>query len=165
MKKNTFVLIATLTMVTLATGCTSMTRRTTSISNSSQYTINVSDITINPKIEVKTKVTGKATQRFLFCFIPLDDWVELVGAPIKWNFPLFTSPFKRSTIDEATRDAFHISKADVLIAPYYDVTSKNYILWSTYTATVTGYAGKYTSFRQQSQPLQQDAIVEEKVNK
>lgn len=142
--KKTTLLMALTAMVIVMSGCSTVTRRTTVISNSSDYSINVAQPLIEPKLEVNKKVTGEAELTYLFCFIPLDEPTRLTGASLGWIF----SPFERSARNAATYDAFQKSKADVLVAPYYTVKWNCYLLWSTYSAKVTGYAGTYKSFKQ-----------------
>ena len=48
----------------------------------------------------------------------------------------------------ATYNALEGTDADFLARPTYKMTTKNYILFSTMEATVEGYKGKYTNFRE-----------------
>ena len=145
MKRIVFLLAVFTAIIVLNSGCSSVTRRVTALTNPSTFNVNIASPLVEPAVEVKTKITGNAKKTYLFCFIPLDETVSMLGPSFGWW--LF-SPFERSARDAAAQDAFETSKADVLIAPHYTVKWKCYILWSTYTASVTGYAGKYTSFKQ-----------------
>ena len=146
MKQITLLTATAFLAILLISGCSSIQRRTVAVANSTNYSVNVVSPLIEPKVEVKEKITGKTPYlRYLFCCIPLQSWTQVSGTPFSW---WMFSPFDRLARAAATEDAFKRSKADVLIDPTYTVKWWCYILWSTYKAEVHGYVGKYTSFKQ-----------------
>jgi hypothetical protein len=149
MKKSIIYLLAVSAIIILSSGCASVqNRKVMAITKSTAFNAtNVVTPLVEPQIEVKTRITGHAECWYLFCIFPMQETVSMKGGSyLWWLFP----PFAQWVRDAATKDAFESTKADVLIAPTYTVKEKWYLLWSEYTATVTGYAGKYTSFKQMS---------------
>ena len=141
--KNLLVYTIALVFIGIGTGCTSMTINRTGAPIQPKMQLNIKpNVTLSQK-----KVEGKATVKALFKFIT---WgVSNTAEGVAMNYP--HHPFL--TLDPATNkakagalyDACQKSKSDVLIAPHYYITTKNYFIYKEVTCKIFAYPAKLNS--------------------
>ena len=101
------------------------------------------EVVAQPDIELgKEMVSGQATANTLFGFIT---WgVEKQAVGVNYGGGGSSSFFGDTNAvvkNGATYDACNKSKADLLVAPRYDITTKNYIVFKKTDCQVKGYPG------------------------
>ncbi len=153
MKKFAGLLCALGLLVLTVSGCASMTR-------ASQYSaplkIQVA-ADLKTDIEVGERISGTATKRVLLGICPItlpDKFATGVDYYYGANRDLAFVPALGSFVDPywnvkaaAAYDAISKSGADVLVAPRYEIEVTWYGLFTTTTATVTGFKGKIKSIK------------------
>ena len=98
------------------------------------------------EIDSNTKLSGTSKSTYFLCFRIKGDngYSDVLGT---WA-SLFSFGAGSAIKLAATYNALEGTDADFLARPTYKMTTKNYILFSTMEATVEGYKGKYTNFRE-----------------
>jgi hypothetical protein len=97
---------------------------------------------LTPDVKVGKRIEGKGRRYVLLGFI-------------KWGDSTYAENAGADGLGEATKarnaaayQALSSADADVLVGPQFAVVERNYWVFKHYTATVSGYAGKYNHLRQ-----------------
>lgn len=140
------------------TGCLSLNENAVS----APYCALTKTPVFEPTVTVGEKTTGTATGTSVLGIFWLGPSEFAEG--VVYNGQKFDLGFGRTAQvkSAAAYDAIKGSQADILVGPKYTVTKKDYILFSTMTATVSGYKGKIESF---SQVKNESPSVELKIGK
>jgi len=126
------------------TGCMALNENAVS----APYCAQTKTPVFEPTVTVGEKTTGTATGTTvfgLFWFGPSEFADGVVYNGGKFDLGFGKSAQVKSA---AAYNAIKASQADILVGPKYTVEKKDYILFSTMKATVSGYKGKILSFTQ-----------------
>lgn len=148
MKKITMLSAIAVMLVICGTGCTSFE------SNRGGIPLDViMKVEVQPDVEiVQRKVVGKATTKSLFGLFTWGVENQVVGvnyngegAPVS----LFSGldPATSAAKNGAAYDACSKSKADLLLAPRYNLKINDYLIYKEVNCSVSGYPGKLKSIK------------------
>lgn len=140
------------------TGCLSVRENAVS----APYCAKTKTPVFEPTVMVGEKTTGTATGTAvlgIFWFGP-----SKFADGVIYNGGMFDFSFGRvaQVKSAAAYDAIKEGQADILVGPKYTVETKDYLIFSTMKATVSGFKGKIASF---SQIKEEAPSVELKIGK
>lgn len=142
--KKTFLMTLVIAAVcaSFTTGCTSVVASKVG----KQVSVYMPAV-IQPEIETKNNIIrGTATVHILFGFLPIRPSEQAVGV----NYGINDSSFilnASAAINEniarnaAAYDAIAGAEADIILAPQYVITTKNYLIFKSITCKVKGFPG------------------------
>jgi hypothetical protein len=138
MKKTIMLLFLIGAAALITTGCSSFE------TNRAGNPVNVKmDVNVKPDIELgKEMVSGKASVNSLFGIFTWGVENEAVGVNYgESNSPSIFGDSNAVARNGAAYDACTKSKADLLLAPRYDITTKDYFVFKKIDCQVKGYPG------------------------
>ena len=140
--KRTILLAATVSTLALF-GCA-----TTNISQPSSPLVSEIRAPLKANIKVGQKITGVANAILILGIFNIgpNKFADGVDYGTGGQLSLFDSfsPVKAAAAYEATTS----SNADLIVAPRYNIETKNYFIFKTTTATVNGYKGTISKFEE-----------------
>jgi len=149
MKYNNLIIMITFVCSIILTGCsTTQTRQLSALDVSGQpFETKIINPTLEPVVKVGNRIKGHAQGKTVLGFIFFGDSAKITE--FKWGDSVFSTvldPAKRVR-DYALFEACQKETVDFIVCPRYVIKTKNYIFVQKYDVTVSGFAGKYVSFR------------------
>lgn len=149
MKYKNLITVATVISAIFFAGCTTTQTRQLSALDVSGKTFETKLINplLEPVVEVGGRINGHGRGKTILGFIQSGDSAKVTG--FRWG-----DAFLGTVIDPARRvrdyalfEACQKENADFIVCPRYVIKTKNYFFFQEYDVTVSGFAGKYVSFR------------------
>lgn len=142
-------LLLLLSVVFLATSCSTLRTGTTSVPMYSPKA-EINPIRANVDVDMNKKLVGKSSSSyFLFFRVSGDNkFADGMSYTSESKIAGLFKARENKTKSSAAYNALKGSGADIIVHPNYVVEIKNYILFKEITVTVTGYAGYFKKFYQ-----------------
>ena len=149
MKYKNLITVATVISAIFFAGCTTTQTRQLSALDVSGKTFETKLINplLEPVVEVGGRINGHGRGKTILGFIQSGDSAKVTG--FRWDdsfFGAIIDPARRVR-DYALFEACQKENADFIVCPRYVIKTKNYVFFQEYDVTVSGFAGKYVSFR------------------
>lgn len=139
MKKLSFVLAtAACALASLVSSCTS-----TEVSKiGSPLPVEINTVLVQPTVETKNElITGSASVHSILGIISWGPSGQAIGVDFGFGPLAFTSPSDNFARNAAAYDATTTAKADIILAPQYILTKKDYVVYKKIHCEVKGYPG------------------------
>lgn len=140
MKKTSLALaIATCAIASLIAGCSTKIEAS---KIGSPLSVEMNKVYVQPIVESKNEpITGSASVHSILGLISWGPNAQAIGVDYGFKALSFTSPSDTVARNAASYEATTKANADVILAPQYILTKKDYVVYKKINCVVKGYPG------------------------